>query len=113
MPKFLRRQSIRTRKCVYTIKITLIAPGSQGDVRPYIALGKGLQAAGHSIRIATNINFEILVKQHGLVFCPMHGDVVYSASYLVRQEAEPPFTRFGLAAAGMAAATCIRQRSPS
>ena len=34
--------------------ITILAIGSRGDVQPYAALGMGLQAAGHQVRIATS-----------------------------------------------------------
>jgi sterol 3beta-glucosyltransferase len=56
------------------MRITLIAPGSQGDVRPYVALGMGLKVDGHTVCLATNLNFETLVRQHGLEFHPLHGD---------------------------------------
>ncbi len=56
------------------MQITIIAPGTQGDVRPYVALGVGLKAAGHAVRVATHLNFETLVTRYGLSFCPMHGD---------------------------------------
>ena len=32
------------------MRIAIIAPGSRGDVQPYIALGKGIQDAGHGVR---------------------------------------------------------------
>ncbi len=57
------------------MRITLIAPGSQGDVRPYVALGKGLQAAGHAVCVVTHQNFAPLVAEHGLAFYPLHGDM--------------------------------------
>jgi UDP:flavonoid glycosyltransferase YjiC (YdhE family) len=57
------------------MKITIIAPGTQGDVRPYVALGKGLQAAGNSVRLATHQNFATLVTGCGLTFFPLHGDM--------------------------------------
>ena len=57
------------------MRMTIIAPGTQGDVRPYVALGKGLQAAGHNIRIATHQNFASLVNGCGLTFYPLHGDM--------------------------------------
>jgi sterol 3beta-glucosyltransferase len=57
------------------MQITIIAMGSRGDVQPYVALGKGLKAAGHSIRLATHENFESLVNSHGLEFYPMKGNV--------------------------------------
>ncbi len=56
------------------MRITIVAPGSQGDVRPYVALGVGLKAAGNTVRVATNLNFETLVARNGLVFCPLCGD---------------------------------------
>jgi sterol 3beta-glucosyltransferase len=57
------------------MQILAIALGSQGDVQPYVALGKGLQAAGHHVRVMTHLNFETLVKGQGLEFCPVKGNV--------------------------------------
>jgi sterol 3beta-glucosyltransferase len=57
------------------MKIALFAMGSQGDVQPYIALGVGLQRAGHDIRLLTHENYEQGVKAHGLEFRAMHGNV--------------------------------------
>ncbi len=57
------------------MQILAIALGSQGDVQPYVALGKGLQAAGHKVRVMTHLNFETLVKGQGLEFCPVRGNV--------------------------------------
>ena len=57
------------------MRIAIIALGSQGDVQPYIALGKGLKAAGHVVRLLTHENFEALVSSHDLEFCPMLGNV--------------------------------------
>jgi sterol 3beta-glucosyltransferase len=57
------------------MKIALFAMGSQGDVQPYIALGVGLQRAGHEIRLLTHENYERNVKAHGLEFRAMHGNV--------------------------------------
>ena len=57
------------------MRIAIVALGSQGDVQPYIALGKGLRAAGYEVRLLTHENFEGLVTSHGLEFCPMQGNV--------------------------------------
>ena len=57
------------------MQIAIIAMGSRGDIQPYIALGKGLKAASHSIRLITHENFEGLVRSHGLAFCPVKGNV--------------------------------------
>ena len=57
------------------MRIVIIAPGSRGDVQPYIALGKGLQNAGHYIRIISHSNFESLVTSYGLEFWSFGNDV--------------------------------------
>ena len=57
------------------MRIAIIAPGSRGDVQPYIALGKGLNQAGHNVRLVTHQNFEGLVKSHRLEFWPVEGNV--------------------------------------
>ena len=56
------------------MKVTINAFGSRGDVQPYIALGKGLKAAGHDVRITTHRIFANLVREHELDFSPMEGD---------------------------------------
>jgi sterol 3beta-glucosyltransferase len=56
------------------LRIRVITLGSQGDVRPYVALGVGLQAAGHDIRIVAHRGFENLVRERGLDFAPLAGD---------------------------------------
>jgi sterol 3beta-glucosyltransferase len=57
------------------MQIAIIAMGTRGDVQPYLALGKGLKAAGHSVRLITHENFETLVTSHGLNFCSVKGNV--------------------------------------
>ncbi|MCX6030430.1 MAG: glycosyltransferase [Chloroflexi bacterium] len=57
------------------MRIAMIAPGSRGDVEPYIALGEGLQKAGHVVRLVTHSNFDMLVSSHGLEFWPIAGSV--------------------------------------
>lgn len=57
------------------MRIVIIAPGSRGDVQPYIALGIGLQNAGHTIRLVSHSNFESLVTAYGLEFWPFDNDV--------------------------------------
>ena len=56
------------------MRIAIIAIGSRGDVQPYIALGQGLIKGGHTVRFATQQNFEALVKSYGLEFWPIRGD---------------------------------------
>ncbi len=50
------------------MRITVIAPGSQGDVQPFLALGNGLVKAGNYVRLVTNQNYEKQVESHGLEF---------------------------------------------
>jgi UDP:flavonoid glycosyltransferase YjiC (YdhE family) len=57
------------------MRIAIIAPGSRGDVQPYIALGKGLNAAGHNVRLLTHQNFEHFIKSHELEYWPFRGNV--------------------------------------
>jgi len=57
------------------MRIAIIASGSRGDVEPYVALGKGLRAAGHVVRLVTHRDFESLVTSHGLDFRPVAGSV--------------------------------------
>jgi UDP:flavonoid glycosyltransferase YjiC (YdhE family) len=57
------------------MRIVIIAPGTRGDVQPYIALGKGLHNAGHYIRLVSHSNFESLVTSYGLEFWSFGNDV--------------------------------------
>jgi UDP:flavonoid glycosyltransferase YjiC (YdhE family) len=57
------------------MRIGIIAPGSRGDVEPYVALGKGLKEAGHAVRFVTHENFEELVAGNRLTFYPVEGSV--------------------------------------
>ena len=56
------------------MRVTILTIGTTGWVLPFIALGRGLQARGHSVRIATHRRFEELIRQHGLDFAPIAGD---------------------------------------
>lgn len=55
--------------------ITILTIGSRGDVQPFIALGQGLERAGHKVKLATHRNFEFLTRNYGLDFAPIEGDV--------------------------------------
>ena len=50
------------------MRITFLAIGTRGDVQPCIALGLGLQRAGHAVRVATHATYETLVTAYGLDF---------------------------------------------
>jgi sterol 3beta-glucosyltransferase len=58
------------------VRVTLLTVGSRGDVQPLVALGIGLQEAGHRVRLATHPRFSSLVAYHDLEFAPLaEGDV--------------------------------------
>lgn len=58
------------------MNILILTFGSRGDVQPYIALGKGLQAAGHSVTLCTAEPFESFVTENGLRYGYMSGDIL-------------------------------------
>jgi sterol 3beta-glucosyltransferase len=53
------------------MRVVVVAPGSRGDVQPYVALGKGLQAAGMPVRVVTTHDHEELVVSHGIEYWPV------------------------------------------
>jgi sterol 3beta-glucosyltransferase len=62
------------------MKVTIIAPGSRGDVQPYVALGTGLKKAGHTVRILTSRDFQDLVASYDLDFFDMGGASMQSVA---------------------------------
>ena len=50
--------------------------GSRGDVQPYVALGKGLQAAGHTVTLCTSCSFESFITEHGLHYGYMNDELI-------------------------------------
>jgi UDP:flavonoid glycosyltransferase YjiC (YdhE family) len=53
------------------MKLTIATAGSRGDAQPYVALGLGLQAAGHEVLLASDPAFEGLATHHRLRFAPL------------------------------------------
>ena len=53
------------------MRVLIVTLGSRGDIQPYVALGKGLQAAGHQVTIATHCNAQAFVAEHGLLENPL------------------------------------------
>lgn len=56
------------------MRIVIMTMGTRGDVQPSMALGAGLQRAGHSVTLATLSAFEAMVRGHGLDFAPLRGE---------------------------------------
>jgi sterol 3beta-glucosyltransferase len=56
------------------MRIAILALGSRGDVQPYIALSRGLQDAGHRVRMVSFENFRTAAEDQGLAFLPVKGN---------------------------------------
>ena len=48
------------------MNILIITFGSRGDVQPFVALGQGLKAIGHTVTICTSSSFQSFITDHGL-----------------------------------------------
>jgi len=57
-------------------RILIATVGSRGDVQPYVALAKGLRAAGHQPTIATCARFRDFVTDAGVAFEPLSDDIL-------------------------------------
>jgi sterol 3beta-glucosyltransferase len=52
------------------MRIAILTGGSRGDVQPYVALGVGLQRAGHQVCVPAPECFRGLITEAGLQFMP-------------------------------------------
>jgi UDP:flavonoid glycosyltransferase YjiC (YdhE family) len=57
------------------VKVLLTTFGSLGDLHPYIAVGKGLRARGHSVVLATSEIYRAKVEGEGLGFHAVRPDL--------------------------------------
>ena len=76
--------------------IAIFTIGTQGDIRPCVALGVGLQRAGYPVRIVTSDNFENMVRAAGLDFFPL------TANFQTLLDSNREITEQGLNMAAMA-----------
>ena len=58
------------------MNIFILTAGSRGDVQPYVALGKGLRKAGHSVIVCTCSCFESFITDHGLNYGYINDDFI-------------------------------------
>ncbi len=58
------------------MKIFIVTLGSRGDVQPYVALGKGLIAAGHEVMLCAPSSFEGFITQYGLQYGYMDNEIL-------------------------------------
>ncbi|MEZ4870019.1 MAG: glycosyltransferase [Caldilineaceae bacterium] len=56
------------------MKIFLSTMGTRGDIQPFIALGRGLQAAGHQVALCTAEGFRPFVEEHGVPYAFMDNE---------------------------------------
>jgi|GEM_PF-354211 len=61
------------------MRITIVTWGTDGDVRPYIALALGLKKAGHQVRLATLAEYEEFVSNFGIECIPMDWNMTGSS----------------------------------
>lgn len=57
------------------MQIGIIASGSRGDVQPYIALARGLQKNGHTVKFISQENYADMLAKHAIEFWPVSGNV--------------------------------------
>ncbi len=57
------------------MRIALVTFGTRGDVQPFVAIGHALQAGGHEVVVAANVNHRAFVEGCGLSWAPMAGDI--------------------------------------
>lgn len=88
--------------------VTILASGTTGDIRPFVALGKGLLTAGYTVTIATHARFAALVHAHGLSFWPVDGN---PSDLLLHDDAALTFDA-GIIRGGAATVRFIRAARP-
>jgi sterol 3beta-glucosyltransferase len=71
------------------LNIGLVTIGSRGDVQLFVALGRSLQARGHTVTLNTHARFEVFIRQHGLGFHLLDGDTVRVMAKLGATSSEP------------------------
>lgn len=57
------------------MRVLITAIGSRGDVAPYVGLGRRIRGAGHSVAIAAHRQFAGMVREHGLEFREVPGEL--------------------------------------
>ncbi|MDI7924420.1 glycosyltransferase [Ferirhizobium litorale] len=58
------------------MRVAMHTFGTRGDVQPYVALAQELSRHGHSVQLAAPIQFESLVRERGICFSPLPGEIL-------------------------------------
>lgn len=56
------------------MRIKILTVGTRGDVQPFLALAKGLQARGHEVTLCTGSEFKGFIESNGVAFSPIRAD---------------------------------------
>lgn len=91
------------------MQIAIIAGGSRGDVQPYVALGKGLKEAGHTVRVLAPQDYQDLITAYDLEFFDMGGGVKTMAQSQIQDIVEQGNLLKILAVTGKGAQQLARQ----
>ncbi|KAG5062485.1 hypothetical protein JHK85_003668 [Glycine max] len=86
-----------SKKSAPWLQIVILVVGTRGDVQPFLAIAKKLQAClnisiqfileyGHCVRLATHADFDTFVKSAGVNFYPLGGDPRALAEYMARNK---------------------------
>lgn len=86
VPTHPRPEVLEQFKDTLRLNIVIQIIGSRGDVQPFVALTKVLQAAPyhHRVRIATHAAFKEFVEENGVEFFCIGGDPAELMAYMVR-----------------------------
>jgi UDP:flavonoid glycosyltransferase YjiC (YdhE family) len=58
------------------LNVAILTLGTLGDVQPFVALGAGLEAAGHEVTLVTGRGFRVTVSGRGLRYVPLDVDLL-------------------------------------
>ena len=58
------------------MKVLITTFGTRGDIQPFVALGKGLKAAGHDVAICTSDGFQSFVEEHDVPYVFMDNELL-------------------------------------
>lgn len=70
-------------------KILITTFGTRGDIQPFIALGKGLKAAGYDIAIATSEGFRAFVEECDLDYVHMDNELLRLSQAVLGETSGP------------------------
>ena len=80
------------------MNILILTIGTRGDIQPFVALGKGLKAAGHAVTVCTAQSFETFVRENGLDYAFMNDGIIQMMDTSAGKAAVEKGSAFGLIA---------------